>query len=411
MPCCRQAGDREVSGRPTGSRVRAGVTGLMLALGSVGLMLLLGELSFRIYEGWRQTKQPWTAPHPELGYILKQDLPWVNSLGIRERPAMPKRRPRILVVGDSVAWAGDDRSFPRLLEQLINVDGRPGHLGVEVFNAGIPGYTTYQEVTWYELFGHRLKPDLVLLQFCLNDVPRILHTFDEYGRLPIAPEVWADFEGAFMGRWIRRSRFLTFVVERSYRLKRAVSVRRATSYSFNARIDFYRAWEDDGWIEIQNLIRRLRDRVTQDQGKLAILVFPFGHQLRSDYLERDEGYVLKPQRKMQEIADRLQIPVLNLFEVFRGHREYLYDDIHLSDEALPLIAGEVYRFLHRESLLSFGSNPDSGTAGGELKSPGRPSTLDGGVRRRATPAAQFKVYSGMAGGIDGHSRHFSVLPR
>ncbi len=334
------------------SGLDSGATRLTLALGGLCLALLIGEFAFRVYDIWARPKRPWTEPHAQLGYLLKRNLPWVNSLGIRERPVRPKQeRRRILVLGDSIAWGGGVRSFPRLLEKRIGTRTDPGRADVEVFNAGIPGYTTYQEVTWYELFGHRLEPDLVLLQFSLNDVYRILHTVDEYGRMQIAPDVWADFEGAFKGNWIRRSRLMTFLIERSYRLNQAISVRRGTQYRFDARVDFYRAWQDDAWIEIQDHVVRLGNRAARDRTKLAILVFPFGEQLRPDYLERDVDYVLKPQRKMQEIAERLQIPILDFFETFRKHGEYLYDGIHLSEEALPLVAEEVYRFLLREGLL------------------------------------------------------------
>ena len=324
---------------------------LALAVGGFCLAFLAGEVVFRIHDVWARPLRPWTEPHPQLGYLLKRDLPWVNSLGIRERPVTPKRGRRLLVLGDSVAWGGGERSFPRLLEQRIGASAAPAGAGIEVFNAGIPGYTTYQEVTWYELFGHRLRPDVVVLQFCLNDVYRILHTIDDYGRLHIAPEVWADFEGPFMGRWIRSSHFLSFVMNRSYRLKRAVSVHRERQYTFEARADFYRAWGDDGWIEIRDLVSRLRGRATRDGGTLAVVVFPFGQQLREDYLQRDRAYVLKPQGKLREIADHLHIPLLDLFATFRGHREYLPDDIHASEEARAVVAEELYRFLRRQGLL------------------------------------------------------------
>jgi hypothetical protein len=39
-----------------------------------------------------------------------------------------------------------------------------------VINAGMPGYTTYQELEFLKLYGLEMEPDLVVLGFVFNDV-------------------------------------------------------------------------------------------------------------------------------------------------------------------------------------------------------------------------------------------------
>jgi len=41
---------------------------------------------------------------------------------------------------------------------------------INVINAGIPGYTTYQELEFLKIHGLAMKPDIVVLGFVFNDV-------------------------------------------------------------------------------------------------------------------------------------------------------------------------------------------------------------------------------------------------
>jgi len=306
-------------------------------------------LAFWIFDAPATPDQIWTEPHSQLGYILNRSRRGINSLGIRERPVTRKQgEKRILVLGDSISFG--NHSFPRLLERRFEIRTDPQSVTVEVFNAGIPGYTTYQEVTWYELFGHQIEPDLVLLQFCLNDTYLILSTVDKDGRLHATPDVWAHFAGVDPA-WFRASRVVAFVIKGLTVVKANVALFFGTRYSFEAKVDFYRAWEDDAWVEIQNLLERLHNRVNHTGGKLAIVVFPYGQQLRPEYLDKDPDRVLMPQRKLREIANRLRIPLLDVFEIFRGRRDLLPDDIHPTAQGHALVAEEVYRFLQREALI------------------------------------------------------------
>ena len=43
-------------------------------------------------------------------------------------------------------------------------------MSIEVINAGIPGYTTYQELEFLKIYGLQMEPDLVVLGFVFNDL-------------------------------------------------------------------------------------------------------------------------------------------------------------------------------------------------------------------------------------------------
>jgi lysophospholipase L1-like esterase len=91
----------------------------------------------------------------------------VNNKGLRDREhsyERPNDHKRILVLGDSFAWGygvEESERFSQLLEK---------ELSVEVINAGVSGYSTDQELLWYQNEGIKYETDLVILVVAGNDV-------------------------------------------------------------------------------------------------------------------------------------------------------------------------------------------------------------------------------------------------
>lgn len=97
-----------------------------------------------------------------------------NSLGFRDTREYSLAKPpgtfRIVVLGDSVTFghgALNETSYPFLLEQRLH-EWRPD-VKWEVWNLGIPGYNTAQELAYLNEIGERYAPDLVIVGFFPND--------------------------------------------------------------------------------------------------------------------------------------------------------------------------------------------------------------------------------------------------
>lgn len=97
-----------------------------------------------------------------------------NSLGFRDtREYSLTKSPgtfRILVLGDSVTFGHGalyETSYPYLLEQRLR-EWRPD-VKWEVWNLGVPGYNTAQELASLNEVGERYAPDLVIVGFFQND--------------------------------------------------------------------------------------------------------------------------------------------------------------------------------------------------------------------------------------------------
>jgi len=289
---------------------------------------------------------------PELNYRLNPDHPGINSIGIRgdevslDKPAGIQR---VVVLGDSVAWPED--GFVKLLgDKLVGK--------AEVINAAIPGYTTHQERI---LFGRELlkyKPDLVILQVCLNDNHRFLHRFDSRGGM-----IWSqEAERALLPS---KGDPLALLPNWSYlviriRLAYMRMTRPRSRFPWDGAPDFVTGWRDEGWERFREEFSLLRRAAESINSRVTVVVFPFAPQFRLDLLEEDEDYVLKPQRILRQICDELDVPLLDMYPVLRdnGDWDLLPDRIHLSEEGHVIAADALYQHLVENRLVADASTDD-----------------------------------------------------
>ncbi len=170
---------------------------LALAFGGLFLTLLAIELALRARERFKPRRAPLGAyfqHDPLLGWShrpgtqLRVGFPEaavavaINSRGLRdpERADTPAGGvSRILALGDSFpfGWAiADEQGVARVLESRL----RRSNPACEVVNAGVSGYATDQELLLYRRVGRELRARLVLLFFYSNDV--VYNARDNYWR-------------------------------------------------------------------------------------------------------------------------------------------------------------------------------------------------------------------------------------
>jgi hypothetical protein len=99
----------------------------------------------------------------------------INSLELRDDREYELRKGprtfRILVLGDSVTFGHgsvNEHTYPSILEQMMR-RWRPD-VDWQVWNAGVPGYNTTQELAHLLEVGPKFKPDLVVVGFYDNDL-------------------------------------------------------------------------------------------------------------------------------------------------------------------------------------------------------------------------------------------------
>lgn len=93
-----------------------------------------------------------------------------NRLGFRGPEPREDGAVRILAIGDSCTWGwrvGQDESYQAVLQRLL--DEQYGAGRYEVFNAGVPGYTSYQVLGALREKGLALHPAIVIIGAGFND--------------------------------------------------------------------------------------------------------------------------------------------------------------------------------------------------------------------------------------------------
>jgi len=325
-------------------------------------LFVLAETGYRIYvdgfpEAFSRLRVPysnlgtsnWVVYDPEIGYRLNPARDEINSRSVRHgeiRVPKPAGLFRILVLGDSIPAARN--GFVDTLRASLEASG-----DIEVINASVPGYTSYQEVQFFERHLRDTEPDLVVWTYCLNDNHRFLHRFDENAGM-----LWTDEAR----QSLQITSGLDSVVARSYIL---TSIRLGitnwlpthdeprTKFHWESTVDFSIAWKDHSWSDYERDLQELRDSLTPDV-RLAIVVFPYEPQLlHTD--EPDREYVIKPQLKLRVLCRKYAVPCLDFYPLFAARHaqgERLYEDgVHLNTLGHDVTAREILKFLAANKLI------------------------------------------------------------
>jgi lysophospholipase L1-like esterase len=370
---------------------------LSVPFAAICLTLLALEAAIRVYRAAeRRRATPAAASSAQEPLHITTEEPFLYGLNSRHAEiseqstrdeAVPLPKPaglfRVLVLGDSVAYGAAlarEQTFPNQLEALL----REQYPAAEVVNAGVSGYTAYNELQYYLARGREFEADLVIVAFCLNDAvnPR-LHwggapgvrfpaeaiPNPDYDREHILPKISAMNE---RGR-LRASEESVWrrLLNRS-ELYRAVAPGIAGLFR---RGDEALAHTPEGWpvyltaedeISIETLMgdtpewrwltdiyTRLDAAVRADNARLFVALFPLAYQLEA-------GYPFLPQRRLASFCEQKGIPTLDLTPAFarRGKERVFmlnnsgyYDVWHLSEEGHRLAAEELLRSLAAQELL------------------------------------------------------------
>ncbi len=253
----------------------------------------------------------------------------------------------ILFIGDSVLFGGAvayEQNLSHLLEEDLTQKMRTP---VAVWNAGIPGFNSQQELAWMRIKAPEVQPQLILVQFCMNDYlpPPVLAEGD--GTLDVTR--FSGEAGFSVRGLLYRSKAVVFLKEK---LKDLQKVRPEW---FPKRLHYlHYIHKGPGWTACKEAFREMQ-RIAEAHGaRLAIILFPMEPQLRIP----DSS----PQDDLRRFCANEGIQVLDLFEPFETHwREGLYiefshrlgtvDLVHLSARGHELAAQCISEFILQAGCL------------------------------------------------------------
>lgn len=308
-------------------------------------------------------------------YGLNPDHPEINSRGLRgpEIDTKSSERQRIIMLGDSLTYglfAAASETFSARLQSYYENTAQ----NVEVINAGVSGYTPYNELKWLETEAADLKPDVIVAVFCMNDlVDPVLHWGDPDGDFKdtpkeafpnyqkhlteIRPQLYkskSDFEqfaekfalyrAVKKWRFVHQNRSLRYVTE---------GERQWPVFVADESLQDIRLWtrsDSEEWQWLENMLRGMKQQADRIGARFAAALIPLSYQL-------EEDYPFRPSENFLTTCGNLQIECLDLLPALRKvkdrnpfmgtHAHHLHDVWHLSEAGHRAVADAFYEFLKR----------------------------------------------------------------
>ena len=247
----------------------------------------------------------------------------VNRDGFRDRDrdrAKPDGTFRLALLGDSLSF-GYGVALEATLAAGIEQRLAAPHDGprYEILNLGVSGYNPYTEAELLRGVGLGYAPDLVLVQFCINDLNDPTLHFDASTMLalgaipdaafpdPAARVARPDAGGAAPDGLFARSCAASRLCSRVAEALAPATAREdlvAALAPHESPSDAELAW-------LERLYRRMADDTRARGGQLAVVVFPWSTQIAGDG-------PAPLQKALAELGTRTGIPVIDLLPAFRA---------------------------------------------------------------------------------------------
>lgn len=293
-------------------------------------------------------------PHPTRGWAYRRNTVGhtggvevrLNSLGLRGAD-LPRDKPageyRVLLLGDSIAFGYGVAERDSLAMQLEQAWQRVSSgRRIRVVNAGVMGYTTWQECDVLERESPSLLPDAVVLAFCFNDVMDLLGVSadDVSGLLPEFRPSTARFHWSGLVRGVRtaldtnRSVVGRWIGERHFPRE---TFRETFGPSPSSRAA-------DAWSRTLGDLDRMAALCRSRDVPFLVAVFPYREQLETLDAPR-------PQTRMEQWAARTGVTVIDLLPAFANAGmppdRLFFDPLHPTAAGSGIAAASIGEFLNQ----------------------------------------------------------------
>ena len=248
-----------------------------------------------------------------------------NSQGLRDREisvAAEQGTLRIMMLGDSLTFGWGvavEDTFSNRVEQMYRQDD----VNAEVINTGVGNWNTIQQVQFFLTKGYRFEPDIVVLNYFVNDAEPVPQS-----RAP---------------SWLMRHCYLcVFVAGRLDTLKRLVTEGQSWEEYY---LSLYRDGEAPGWKGARAALERLATYCKKHDIRLVIASLPELHDVKNYPFSK----VTELLRQTTKDLDLEFVDVLPEMQHEDARRLWVTPpDPHPNALAHKYIAEGLYRALRRE---------------------------------------------------------------
>ena len=317
-----------------------------LALVAVFLVLSAAEIIMRF--AWKMGKLPdrplyQRSSDPYLRWELKPGshhaFVEVNADGYRgpvRSPKKPANTFRVLMLGDSEILSLLTPEQDTLAAQLENIlNAKSTGLRYEVLNFGVEGYNTFSELEQLKVKGLKYNPDLIILNYCLND--------------PDPAEYY--FSDSF---WMRHSALVRYF---SSRIKKASIKKERKKSNIKNESDFILYLHQPKYfLPVQRAMLEMADIAKGRGNKLAVVIFPSSGKGVEDFKERYPFVGVHKQLKNIPSDNIIYIDLIDEFnrlglDPVKVSIDYYRDESHKNAAALKICAEYIYGILKSKKAV------------------------------------------------------------
>lgn len=384
---------------PAGTRIYVGITSYETRMikkavkitGYLLFLILFLEVSLQAFyytsSGsflFKRTAVPIYRRDQYMGYSVKPNLSfhhatnefysylYTNSEGFRTSqsheeyaPSKDNSRYRVLLLGPSFAfgWGVNyEDTFANQLKTFLQAGGFAGGRKIEVINAGVPAIPAANQLNWFDSYGQKFSPDLVV-QFI-------------YGGMSVGDEAATDVEVNNEGYIVERDQTLAQKMQRKLKNSAVVyyawvvstTIRSAVNGRSNDRqvLGAGRKLEEQTRFDAEDKETRasldfyhhLSLSASRASAKLLIVHFPLSYCVHREDISRwkhlgvqDVDGQIAFNEKFCGYLDQQSIPCLNITQDLIGEaqhskeRLYYWLDIHWTPKGNRVAAQSVARYL------------------------------------------------------------------
>lgn len=314
---------------------------------------------------YKDVKNVLYSSHPYLSYYLTPDyrdsLTSHNSLGYRGKEIESVKAAgiyRIALLGGSTTYdtsiKDNDKTFAAQLEKILR--DKYGYARLEVINAGVGAYTSWESLVNLEFRVLDLDPDLVVVYHAMNDVKTRL----------VAPSAYRSDNSGYRKNWedpgIRLWEYSCFlrILSRMARITRQVNANDFTRVP--ASIWVHNCADPMGHLRDnppKYFIRNLQNMVAVSRENRAQIMFStFAYnKVKKTYGDKTEIYyqgVDEHNEVLRRFAADHHVALLDFAAVMPGDEKYYTDMCHLNESGC-LEKAEIFAAYIEDNFLNKGS--------------------------------------------------------
>jgi lysophospholipase L1-like esterase len=260
----------------------------------------------------------------------------INSLGLRGKDFPIEKNKdtfRLVCLGDSITfgWRVEfEDAYPERLEAKLRSGFRDKN--VEVINAGVLGYSSLQGLRLLERDIIKLKPDIVIVYFGIDDGDKAVYFSDKYLRIKSDVAVSID-------NFLNRSRFYRLL--KNFLLKFIGNKK----YERDRNTERSRVSPEDYRVNLEDMVSLLNSKNIPLLVMLPI-IYENGFSQKLQRYDVTENLSLKLTGKNIKY-----INVLSAFKKVKDQQILFFDNSHPTELGHEIMAEEIFRTLVEERLI------------------------------------------------------------